>query len=79
MKKIPYSYMEILFEIWNYPKEFKTAILRNGWNKYHFYWCKEREYQIKWRLINDFIDHPEKYTIEYRLKDENTEPPLKLL
>jgi hypothetical protein len=78
MKKIPYSYMELLHEIWNYPKEFKKAILRNGWNKYHYYWCKEREYQIKWRLINDFLDHPEKYTIEYRLRNE-TEPQLKLL
>ena len=51
----------------------------NGWNKYHYYWCKDRSYQIKWRLINDFLDHPDKYTYEYQLKNDKTENQIKLL
>lgn len=69
MNKIPFTYNEILTEIWNYPDEFKRVVIRMGYNKYHFYWCKDKSYLNKWRLINDFMDSPEKYTIEYKLGD----------
>jgi hypothetical protein len=69
MNKIPFTYNEILFEIWNYPTEFKRLVERMGFNKYHFYWCKEKSYMFKWSLIQDFMDFPEKYTYEYKLGD----------
>lgn len=69
MNKIPFTYNEILFEIWNYPEEFKRVVHRMGYNKYHFYWCKDKSYLNKWRLINDFMDAPHKYTYEYKFGD----------
>ena len=69
MNKIPFTYNEILFEIWNYPTEFKRLVERMGFNKYHFYWCKNKAYLFKWSLITDFMDFPEKYTYEYKLGD----------
>jgi len=51
----------------------------NGWNKYHYYWCKDRSYQIKWRLINDFLEHPDKYTLEYRMSKDKEVGQIKLL
>lgn len=67
MKKIPWTYNEILTEIYNYPEEFKRVCWRMGYNQYHFYWCKDKSYVNKWRLINDFLAKPERYTFEYKM------------
>lgn len=63
--KIPYTYPELLHEIYNYPTEFTKLILQMGYHKYHFYWCKERYYMALWSTIKDFIDSPEKWTANY--------------
>ena len=76
MNKIPWTYLELLHEIYNYPNEFRKVVRLMGYNKYHFYWCKDRNYIILWSTINDFLAHPEKYTIEYHL---NNESQMKLL
>ena len=77
--KIPYTYPEILHEIYNYPTEFTKLILQMGYHKYHFYWCKDRYYMALWSTINQFIDNPEKFTIEYHLAKEKPETQTKLL
>ena len=77
--KIPYTYPELLHEIYNYPTEFTKLILQMGYHKYHFYWCKERYYMALWSTINQFIDNPEKFTIEYHLAKETPETQIKLL
>ena len=77
--KIPYTYPEILHEIYNYPTEFTKLILQMGYHKYHFYWCKERYYMALWSTINQFIDNPEKFTIEYHMAKETPNPQIKLL
>ena len=77
--KIPYTYPELLHEIYNYPTEFTKLILQMGYHKYHFYWCKERYYMALWSTINQFIDNPEKFTIEYHLAKETLDPQTKLL
>jgi hypothetical protein len=65
MNKIPYTYHELLHEIYNHPDDFRKLVLRMGYNKYHFYWCKDRSYMALWSTLNDFIDTPEKFTAEY--------------
>ena len=50
-----------------------------GYHKYHFYWCKERYYMALWSTINQFIDNPEKFTVEYHLAKETPDPQTKLL
>ena len=77
--KRPYTYPELLHEIYNYPDEFTKLILQMGYHKYHFYWCKERYYMALWSTINQFIDNPEKFTIEYHLAKETPDPQIKLL
>ena len=77
--KIPYTYPEILHEIYNYPDEFRKLVLRMEYHKYHFYWCKDRYYMALWSTINQFIDTPEKFTIEYHLAKEKPETQIKLL
>jgi len=77
--KIPYTYPELLHEIYNYPTEFTKLILQMGYHKYHFYWCKERYYMALWSTINQFIDNPEKFTVEYHLAKETPDPQTKLL
>ena len=77
--KIPYTYPELLHEIYNYPTEFTKLILQMGYHKYHFYWCKERYYMALWSTINQFIDNPEKFTIEYHMAKETPDPQIKLL
>ena len=77
--KIPYTYPELLHEIYNYPTEFTKLILQMGYHKYHFYWCKERYYMALWSTINQFIDNPEKFTIEYHLAKETPDKQIKLL
>ncbi len=77
--KIPYTYPQLLHEIYNYPDEFTKLILQMGYHKYHFYWCKERYYMALWSTINQFIDNPEKFTVEYHLAKETPDPQIKLL
>jgi hypothetical protein len=77
--KIPYTYPDLLHEIYNYPTEFTKLILQMGYHKYHFYWCKERYYMALWSTINQFIDNPEKFTIEYHLDKETPDQQIKLL
>ena len=77
--KIPFTYPEILHEIYNYPEQFRKLVLRMEYHKYHFYWCKERYYMALWSTINQFIDNPEKFTIEYHLAKEPEDKQIKLL
>lgn len=81
--KIPYTYHELLHEIYNYPDEFRKLCLRMGYHKYHFYWCKQRYYMALWSTVNDFISHPEKFTPEYHYRaieaQELKQDQLKLL
>lgn len=70
MKKIPWTYLELLHEIYNYPDELIRVVRLMGYNKYHFYWCKDRDYLILWRTINDFMNHPEKWTFKYHMEPD---------
>ena len=80
--KIPYTYPELLHEIYNYPDEFTKLILQMGYHKYHFYLCKERYYMALWSTIKDFIDRPENWTANYayekieRLESKNKQTKL---
>ena len=65
MNKIPYTYHELLHEIYNHPDEFRKLVQRMGYHKNHFYWCKDRSYMALWSTHNDFIDTSEKFTAEY--------------
>ena len=64
--KIPWSYYEILHEIYNHPDELRAVTIRMGYANYHYYWCKERYYMAVWSTLKDFIDHPEKWTANYQ-------------
>lgn len=79
MNKIPWTYIELLHEIYNFPTELEKVTRQMGYNKYHFYWCKERYYMVLWSTLNDFINNPEKWTAEYRLNQVKEDPQIKLL
>ena len=64
--KIPFTYLELLHEIYNHPDELRELDRRMGYSNYHYYWCKERYYISLWRTLKDFIDHPEKWTANYQ-------------
>ena len=64
--KIPWSYYELLHEIYNHPDELRAVTIRMGYANYHFYWCKQRYYMAVWQTVKDFIDHPEKWTANYQ-------------
>ena len=63
--KIPYTYPELLHEIYNYPDELRAVTLRMRYHDYHFYWCKQRPYMAVWSTLKNFMDHPEKWTAQY--------------
>ena len=64
--KIPWSYYELLHEIYNHPDELRAVTIRMGYANYHFYWCKQRYYMAVWQTLKDFMDHPEKWTANYQ-------------
>lgn len=64
--KIPWSYYELLHEIYNHPDELRAVTIRMGYANYHYYWCKERYYMAVWSTLKDFIDNPEKWTANYQ-------------
>jgi len=63
--KIPWSYYELLHEIYNYPDELRAVTIRMGYANYHYYWCKERYYITIWSTLKDFMDNPKKWTAQY--------------
>ena len=63
--KIPWSYYELLHEIYNHPDELRAVTIRMGYANYHYYWCKQRYYMAVWSTLKDFIDNPEKFTAQY--------------
>jgi len=64
--KIPWTYHELLHEIYNFPDELRAVTLKMGYHHYHFYWCKQRYYMAVWQTLKDFMDHPEKWTANYQ-------------
>ena len=64
--KIPWSYYELLHEIYNHPDELRAVTIRMGYANYHYYWCKQRYYMAVWSTLKDFIDNPEKWTANYQ-------------
>lgn len=63
--KIPWTYYELLHEIYNHPDELRAVTIRMGYANYHYYWCKQRYYMAVWSTLKDFIDNPEKFTAQY--------------
>ena len=70
MKKIPWTYNELLHEIYNYPDQLRKVTRQMGYDQYHFYWNKERYYMALWSTLKDFMDHPEKWTANYHYEKD---------
>ena len=74
--KIPWSYFELLHEIYNYPDQLRAVTLRMRYHDYHFYWCKQRPYMAVWSTLKNFMDHPEKWTANYQYEKDITNDTL---
>ena len=74
-REIPLSYPQLIWLAWNDPATLQKLILSCRWNK-KFNVRKDQYYKIF--FCQDFLDHPEKYTIEWRLSHESNKEQLKL-
>ena len=74
-REIPLSYPQLIWLAWNDPETLRKLIHGSTWNR-KFNIRKDQYYKIF--FCQDFLDHPEKYTIEWRLSHESNKEQLKL-
>jgi len=74
-REIPLSYQQLIWMAWNDQQTLRKLILSYRWNQ-KFNCRKDQYYKIF--FCQDFLDHPERYTIEWRMSHQSNEEQLKL-